>query len=82
MAGIPTPHLAMLPIYLDADEEGDVMRTMHLQDLISQLEQEREQHQRSAQSIEQRLQRLREFLRLMGPRFEIHVKERTPRLHE
>jgi hypothetical protein len=72
----------MLPIYLDADEEGDVMRTMHLLDLISQLEQEREQHQQSAQSIEQRLPRLREFLRLMGPRSEIHVKERTPRLHE
>ena len=82
MAGIPTPPLAMRPIYLDADDEGEMMQMMHLQDFIAQLEQEHEQHQQSAQSIEQRLARLRDFQRLMGPRYEIQVTERTPSLHE
>jgi hypothetical protein len=82
MAGTPTPHLALLPIYLDADDEGDVMQTMPLQDFIAQLEQEQEQHQQSAQSIEQRLTRLRDFQRIMGPRYEVRVTERAPGLHE
>jgi hypothetical protein len=82
MAGIPMPPLAMRPIYLDADDEGEMMQMMQLQDFIAQLEQEHEQHQQSAQSIEQRLARLRDFQRLMGPRYEIRVTERTPRLHE
>jgi hypothetical protein len=82
MAGTPTPHLAMLPIYLDADDGGDMMQTMQLEDFIAQLEQEQEQHQQSAQSIEQRLARLRDFQRLMGPRYEIRVTERAPSLHE
>jgi hypothetical protein len=64
MAGTPTPPLAMLPIYLDADDEGEMMQMMQLQDFIAQLEQEHEQHQQSAQSIEQRLARLRDFQRL------------------
>jgi hypothetical protein len=50
--------------------------------LIAQLEQEHEQHQQSAQSIAQRLARLRDFQRLIGPRFEIRVTERAPSLHE
>jgi hypothetical protein len=79
MAGIPMPPLAMRPMYLDADDEGEMMQ---LQDFIAQLEQEHEQHQQSVQSIEQRLARLRDFQRLMGPRYEIHVTERTPSLHE
>ena len=82
MAGTPTPHWAMRPIYLDADDEGDVMQTMQLRDFIAQLEQEQEQHQQSAQSIEQRLARLRDFQRIMGPRYEVRVMERAPRLHE
>ena len=82
MAGTPTPPLAMRPIYLDADDEGEMMQTMPLEDLIAQLEQAREQHQQSAQSIEQRLARLRDFQRVMGPRYEIRVAERTPSLHE
>ena len=69
-------------MYLDADDEGDVMQTMPLQDFIAQLEQAREQHQHSAQSIEQRLARLREFQRVMGPRYEVRVAERAPSLHE
>jgi len=72
----------MLPIYLDADDQEDVMQTMQLEDFIAQLEQEQEQHQQSAQSIEQRLTRLRDFQRLMGPRYEIRVTERSPSLHE
>jgi hypothetical protein len=82
MAGTPTPPLAMRPIYLDAGDEGEMMQMIHLQDFIAQLEQEHEQHQQSAQSIAQRLARLREFQRLMGPRYEIRVTERTPSLHE
>jgi hypothetical protein len=82
MPGTPTPYLAMRPIYLEADDEGEMMQTMHLQDFIAQLEQEQAQHQQSAQSIEQRLARLRDFQRLMGSRYEIRVAERTPRLHE
>jgi hypothetical protein len=82
MAGPPAPHLAMLPIYLDADGEGGRMRIMPLPDFIAQLEQEQAQHQQSAQSIGQRLAPLREFLRLMGPRYEIHVGERAPSIHE
>jgi hypothetical protein len=82
MAGTPTPPLAMRPIYLDADDEGEMMQMMPLQDFIAQLEQEHEQHQQSAQSIGQRLARLRDFQRLMGPRYEIRVTERTPSLHE
>jgi hypothetical protein len=82
MAGTLTPPLAMRPMYLDADDEGEMMQTMQLQDFIAQLEQEREQHQQSAQSIEQRLARLQDFQRLMGPRYEIRVTERTPSLHE
>lgn len=82
MAGTPTLQLAMLPMYLDVDDEGEVMQTMQLQDFIAQLEQEQAQHQQSAQSIEQRLARLREFQRLMGPRYEIRVSERTSNLHE
>jgi hypothetical protein len=82
MAGTPTPPLAMRPIYLDADDEGEMMQMMPLQDFIAQLEQEHEQHQQSAQSIEQRLAQLRDFQRLMGPRYEIRVTERTPSLHE
>jgi hypothetical protein len=73
------PPLAMRPMYLDADDEGEMM---HLQDFIAQLEQEHEQHQQSAQSIAQRLARLRDFQRLIGPRFEIRVTERAPSLHE
>jgi hypothetical protein len=80
MAGTPTQPLAMRPIYLDADDdEGEMMQ---LQDFIAQLEQEHEQHQQSAQSIGQRLAGLRDLQRLMGPRYEIHVLERPPRLHE
>ena len=79
MAGTPTPPLAIWPMYLDADDEGEMMQ---LQDFIAQLEQEHEQHQQSVQSIEQRLARLRDFQRLMGPRYEMHVTERTPSLHE
>ena len=79
MAGIPMPPLAMRPMYLDADDEGEMMQ---LQDFIAQLEQEHEQHQQSVQSIGQRLARLRDFQRLMGPRYEIRVTERTPSLHE
>jgi hypothetical protein len=82
MAGILTPHWAMRPIYLEADDEGDVMQTMPVQDFIAQLEQAREQHQQSAQSIEQRLARLRDFQQVMGPRYEVHVAERAPSLHE
>jgi hypothetical protein len=82
MAGIPTPPLAMRPIYLDADDEGEMMQMMQLQDFIAQLEQEHEQHQQSVQSIGQRLARLRDFQRLMGPHYEIQVTERTPSLHE
>src|SRR5215475_6477456 len=82
MAGTPTPPLAMRPMYLDADEAGETMQMMQLQDFIAQLEQEHAQHQQSAQSIAQRLARLREFQRLMGPRYEICVTERTPSLHE
>ena len=82
MAGTLTPPLAMQPMYLDADDEGEMMQTMQLQDFIAQLEQEREQHQQSAQSIEQRLARLQDFQRIMGPRYEIRVTERTPSLHE
>jgi hypothetical protein len=82
MAGIPTPPLAMRPIYLDADDEGGTMQMMQLQDFIAQLEQEHEQHQQSVQSIGQRLARLRDFQRVMGPRYEVHVTERTPSLHE
>jgi hypothetical protein len=55
---------------------------MQLQDFIAQLEQEHEQHQQSAQSIAQRLAQLRDVQRLMGPRYEIRVTERTPSLHE
>ena len=55
MAGIPMPPLAMRPMYLDADDEGEMMQ---LQDFIAQLEQEHEQHQQSVQSIGQRLARL------------------------
>jgi hypothetical protein len=79
MAGTPMPPLAMRPIYLDADDEGEMMQ---LQDFIAQLEQEHEQHQQSVQSIGQRLAQLRDFQRLMGPRYEIRVTERTPSLHE
>ena len=79
MAGTPTPPLAMRPMYLDADDEGEMMQ---LQDFIAQLEQEHEQHQQSVQSIGQLLARLRDVQRLMGPRYEIHVTERTPSLHE
>jgi hypothetical protein len=79
MAGIPMPPLAMRPMYLDADDEGEIMQ---LQDFIAQLEQEHEQHQQSVQSIGQRLAQLRDFQRLMGPRYEIHVTERMPSLHE
>jgi hypothetical protein len=79
MAGTLTPQLAIRPIYLDADDEGEMMQ---LQDFIAQQEQEHEQHQQSAQSIAQRLARLRDFQRLMGPRYEIRVTERTPSLHE
>ena len=79
MAGTLTPPLAMRPMYLDADDEGEMMQ---LQDFIAQLEQEHEQHQQSVQSIGQRLARLRDFQRLMGPRYEIQVTERTPSLHE
>jgi hypothetical protein len=79
MAGTLTPPLAMRPIDLDADDEGEMMQ---LQDFIAQLEQEHEQHQQSAQSIEQRLAQLRGFQRLLGPRYEIRVTERTPSLHE
>ena len=79
MAGIPMPPLAMRPMYLDADDAGEMMQ---LQDFIAQLEQEHEQHQQSVQSIGQRLAQLRDFQRLMGPRYEIHVTERTPSLHE
>ena len=79
MAGTPMPPLAMRPIYLDADDAGEMMQ---LQDFIAQLEQEHEQHQQSAQSIEQRLARLWDFQRFMGPRYEIRVTERTPSLHE
>ena len=79
MAGIPMPPLAMRPMYLDADDAGEMMQ---LQDFIAQLEQEHEQHQQSVQSIGQRLARLRDVQRLMGPRYEIHVTERTPSLHE
>jgi hypothetical protein len=82
MAGTPTPPLAMRPMYLDTDDEGEMMQIMPLQDLIAQLEQEHEQHQQSAQSIGQRLARLRDFQRLMGPRYKIRVAERTPSLHE
>jgi hypothetical protein len=82
MAGTPTPPLAMRPIYLDADDEGEMTQMMQLQDFIAQLEQEHEQHQQSAQSIAQRLARLQDFQRLMGPRYEIRVTERTPNLHE
>jgi hypothetical protein len=83
MAGTPTPPLAMRPIYLDADgDEGEMTQMMQLQDFIAQLEQEHEQHQQSAQSIGQRLAQLRDFQRLMGPRYEIRVMERAPRLHE
>jgi hypothetical protein len=83
MAGTPTPPLAMRPIYLDADDdEGEMMQMMQLRDFIAQLEQEHEQHQQSAQSIAQRLARLRDFQRLMGPRYEIRVTERAPSLHE
>jgi hypothetical protein len=82
MAGTPTPPLAMRPIYLDADDEGEMMQIMQLQDFIAQLEQEHEQHQQSVQSIEQRLTRLRDFQRLLGPHYEIRVTERTPSLHE
>ena len=82
MAGTPTAHLAMLPIYLDGDDEGDMMPMMPLQDFIARLEQEQAQHQQSAQSIEQRLAGLRDFQRLMGARYEIRVTERTPSLHE
>ena len=80
MAGTPTSHLAMLPIYLDGDDEGDMMPMMPLQDFIARLEQEQAQHQQSAQAIEQRLARLRDFQRLMGARYEIRVTERTPSL--
>jgi predicted phage gp36 major capsid-like protein len=55
---------------------------MPLQDFIARLEQEQAQHQQSAQSIDQRLVGLRGLQRLMGPRYEIGVTERTPRLHE
>jgi hypothetical protein len=79
MAGIPMPPLSMRPMYLDADDEGEMMQ---LQDFIAQLEQEHEQHQQSVQSIGQRLAQLRDFQRLMGPRYEIQVTERTPSLHE
>ena len=73
----------MRPIYLDADDdEGEMTQMMHLQDFIAQLEQEHEQHQQSAESIAQRLARLRDFQRLLGPRYEIRVAERTPSLHE
>jgi hypothetical protein len=82
MAGTPTPPLAMRPIDLDADDAGEMMQMMPLQDFIAQLEQEHEQHQQSAQSIEQRLAQLRDVQRLMGPRYEIRVTERTPSLHE
>ena len=82
MAGTPTPPLAMRPIYLDADDEGEMMQTMDLENFIGRLEQEQAQHQQSAQSIGQRLARLRDFQRLMGPRYEIRVVERTPSLHE
>jgi hypothetical protein len=82
MAGIPMPPLAMRPMYLDADDAGEMMQTMQLQDFIAQLEQEQEQHQQSAQSIEQRLARLRDFQRIMGPRYEVRVMERDPSLHE
>jgi hypothetical protein len=79
MAGIPMPPLSMRPMYLDADDEGEMMQ---LQDFIAQLEQEHEQHQQSVQSIGQRLAQLRDFQRLMGPRYEIQVTERMPSLHE
>ena len=79
MAGTPRPPLSMRPMYLDADDEGEMMQ---LQDFIAQLEQEHEQHQQSVQSIGQRLARLRDFQRLMGPRYEIRVTERAPSLHE
>jgi hypothetical protein len=80
MEGTPTPPLVMRPIYLDADDdEGEMMQ---LQDFITQLEQEHKQHQQSAQSIGQRLEGLRDLQRLMGPRYEIHVMERAPRMHE
>jgi hypothetical protein len=82
MAGTPTPPLAMRPIYLDADDAGERMQMMELQDFIAQLEQEHEQHQQSAQSIGQRLAQLRDFQRLMGPRYEIRVTERAPSMHE
>ena len=83
MTGTPRPPLAMRPIYLDADDdEGEMTQMMQLQDFIAQLEQEHEQHQQSVQSIGQRLARLRDFQHLMGPRYEIHVTERTPSLHE
>jgi hypothetical protein len=83
MAGTPMQPLAMRPIYLDADDDkGEIMQMMPLQDFIAQLEQEHEQHQRSAQSIGQRLARLRDFQRIMGPRYEVRVAERAPRLHE
>ena len=79
MAGTPMPPLAMRPIYLDADDAGEMMQ---LQDFIAQLEQEHEQHQQSVQSIGQRLAQLRDVQRLMGPCYEIRVTERTPSLHE
>jgi hypothetical protein len=82
MTGTPTPPLAMRPIDLEAADAGEMMQTMPLQDFIAQLEQEHEQHQQSAQSIEQRLAQLRDVQRLMGPRYEIRVTERTPSLHE
>jgi hypothetical protein len=82
MAGTPMPPLAMRPIDLDADDAGEMRQMMPLQDFIAQLEQEHEQHQQSAQSIAQHLAQLRDVQRLMGPRYEIRVTERTPSLHE
>jgi hypothetical protein len=55
---------------------------MPLQDFIARLEQEQTQHQQSVQSIDQRLAKLRELQSLVGPRYEISVTERMPRLHE
>ena len=55
---------------------------MPLPDFIARLEQEQGQYQQSAQAIDQRLVGLRELQRLLGPRYEIGVTERTPSLHE